>query len=799
MSVGGNRSPYRPPCGYSADDPERYWLGAPWQHYVAGANGLPIYQNTTTAPGCPSGGTVAPYALLAESTEECGGDDECPCGPWPIPPYEGYTGNTYAPFSPGETANLATCRKVGFKTVFARKFWQGRRGFSDPNDCSGCSFSNAITSTKYLSVSWSATINYDPDPGSENDSILNFTASGSMSVDRYSGKVTGSVSQTFTNSNQYYDPGFFDIDYCINMDGGAAIGGDLNGAFGLNYCGGEWTGGSLAEFLNAGNVDGVVITTASCTPTQITLAYTTTLGAAVTTTTITITLSDAYQSSDVDADVESLLGQWNLADDVQYPWRTDNACTSGPYLSYDESTGNIPQGLVLGGPACPDEGSVTDLTVPITVPGWTGDYVFNWNPVTSGDTYPSSCTFTGTYSDSTTNTGAILGQPLTTIYGTGIVYAPYFDFNFLVYGEVSCGGGEVGYDIVGYGAFGGDVWAFNASQWTNLADASALLPGAFAAYGSAGGGGGLSVTLPACSDGGGTYLPGYLIKSKYAEVILLSAPSHDFDRPCGPKDAATIDQATITTCYGADSPCNLGSLRSTTTWGGLANPCPTDGWNDNHPKGDWLMVNWAFNFRQTPLSVTGAWSGVTFTPLCSMFMPCCPAVVYLSNGGESSTNSQTFTLPALTLDDCYGALWAMAPMQWMTDPLWQVPRMSEACHTASGQWTEDDGSGHGDTDSIFYYPQRPFEEARISVPSGAPALPSNCYLPGMSVSDINTLGSYPTEPNRVIYPPVSGQCFQGAWVIALNRAATIAASTRFSCDYADPFAVCSDNTELAPP
>ena len=425
------------------------------------------------------------------------------------------------------------------------------------------------------------------------------------------------------------------------------------------------------------------------------------------------------------------------------------------------------------------------------------EYVFT--PATSGDDAgygPSSCTLTGaTITDTNVNTRLPSSRaPLTS--GSD----PYFDAYFQCW--VLDGSF---YTISGWGAFGdgsytaGSLKFPNATQWTNLNDSASLLPCAFAVYGSDRNGGG----LPDGFNPDATYLPGFLVKSKYAEVILLTAPSHDFARPCGTKDAETIDQTTITTCYGADSPCNLGSLR----WGDLPAPCAAGAWNDNFPKGDWLLVTWNFNFRQTPLTVTGAWSGITLDQHCSQYLPCCPAVVYVTPNGETSANSTTIDFSSATgsgnlaLDDCYGSRISVAPMQWMVDPLWQVPIQSEACHSGAGQWIEDDGSGHidGDADNVYYYPQRPWEEARASVPGGAPGLPSGCYLPAMSVSDINTNGSYPPEPNRVVYPPNGGACFSPVWTWALNRAANIAAGHRFSCDYADPFAVCGDNTELEPP
>jgi hypothetical protein len=47
-------------------------------------------------------------------------------------------------------------------------------------------------------------------------------------------------------------------------------------------------------------------------------------------------LSDAYSRQDVVDDLANLLNQWELGDDVRYPWRDDSAVTSGPMVSYGE-------------------------------------------------------------------------------------------------------------------------------------------------------------------------------------------------------------------------------------------------------------------------------------------------------------------------------------------------------------------------------------------------------------------------------------------------------------------------------
>ncbi len=93
-----------------------------------------------------------------------------------------------------------------------------------------------------------------------------------------------------------------------------------------------------------------------------------------------------------------------------------------------------------------------------------------------------------------------------------------------------------------------------------------------------------------------------------------------------------------------------------------------------------------------------------------------------------------------------------------------------------------------------YYPMRPWEEARTTVPSGAPALPSGCFLDPapLSVSDINASVS-----GNIISPPANGSCpAPMPWFINLKQQACIADAGSFAGDYA---AAAEDRTLDLPP
>jgi len=57
---------------------------------------------------------------------------------------------------------------------------------------------------------------------------------------------------------------------------------------------------------------------------------------------VNVTLNTPYTVSEVSAQAKALLNEWNMADDVQYPWRTDGDCRTLPLVTYDESAGNAP-------------------------------------------------------------------------------------------------------------------------------------------------------------------------------------------------------------------------------------------------------------------------------------------------------------------------------------------------------------------------------------------------------------------------------------------------------------------------
>jgi hypothetical protein len=100
------------------------------------------------------------------------------------------------------------------------------------------------------------------------------------------------------------------------------------------------------------------------------------------------------------------------------------------------------------------------------------------------------------------------------------------------------------------------------------------------------------------------------------------------------------------------------------------------------------------------------------------------------------------------------------------------------------------------TPPTFYYPQRPWEEARLTVPAGAPALPSGMYLSGLTVAQINAGAT--TGINFT--PPEAGFCYAPGlpWITWTNEIACVAGAGRFACEYNDPENVCVHEVEFEP-
>jgi hypothetical protein len=859
--VGGRAGSYRSPCGGWFDQP-KYFFGSKYQHSIPSHRDIAQYDNLTEVPNYDhSGGapaTISPYQRPDGSIGGCGGMNQPVCGPWPEAEI---VTNIFAPTDPPTTFSFSTCRKIGFKYLVGLKTWHGRFAFGDGDGCCAGQPRPPVnvnpSLTKYLRIDWSAEYHVEypvtfnagtghneytaVDPDTQ---VTHYFSSGTCIVDRYSGMRTYSAVDNHATglnpetgmpySGAPGDDGvgvinadlqaIIEADLCrrrvsVNSTSGNGVSpiqvtlsepidfntGDsitlfgilgntaANGTFTVTkvdkhtftldgttgngaYLSGGWAGPfdmwspaydeitpTIAQVIvhnlypsgSFGAMTAAMTRTSSATGLHFAFVLPASAddliqGHSYRTFDVTITLSVPYTSSNVHTDVDAALAYWDFSDDKLYPWRYDMRCTAGPMVGYHEALS--PQTPVV-------------------------------NPSGVSDTFGF--------------TGAILGAP-------NSVLAPYFDFRHVEFQDFSGGSGihpdlrPVAYgqwNTIAHAEFVGTPYA---TMWTNLADEASLLPGRFQAYNS---------LIDLATDDGFIYRSGQLLKSKYAEIHVRNF-SINFARPCGPEDAATYDQVDISDGGSFDCAGPAADLR----WPAADNPCTVSECFDNYPKGQFILAEWTYNYRENYTDPTiGGSPNPGYRPVtqalqarrlgqwCLPFKPCCPAIIFLSDQLEETPNSICFEADPIDLDECFGSLWQSAPLQWITDPFWQRPH--RPCDLAGGiAWTEDDGSGHADTIDTAYYPQRPRVEALIRLPAGAPDLdPTAVPLYYFSVGDQNDGFLVEGKDGIIVSPPSPGACWFPWWVWQLNIEANIGRAGRFSDIYADPLAVGAEDPELDPP
>ena len=266
--------------------------------------------------------------------------------------------NLYQPL-PGVTVNLGRCQNLGFKAVTAMAIWHGAPGFEqyNPGTPAVCAYadhgydSTWPATTKYLTCSFSVrhetyTANY----GEGYTAGAWCEAHGSITLDPNTGLVSA-VSLEITNS------GFGDGSGATALLPADEGGGDLSvpGAWGAIECASAYDGDQTATFpgWNYDWTEGTVhdvygndhwkyhnVSTFSHSNTTMSRTMTTESYEADGFSRKNVwfgsfTRSDPYTLTQVFALLKSLSGKWNLADDGQYPWRTDPWVTVNPLVSYD--------------------------------------------------------------------------------------------------------------------------------------------------------------------------------------------------------------------------------------------------------------------------------------------------------------------------------------------------------------------------------------------------------------------------------------------------------------------------------
>lgn len=152
-------------------------------------------------------------------------------------------------------------------------------------------------------------------------------------------------------------------------------------------------------------------------------------------------------------------------------------------------------------------------------------------------------------------------------------------------------------------------------------------------------------------------------------------------------------------------------------------------------------------------------------------------------------------------DERFGSRWQSVVKQWMPELYWQTPhRTCALINQTDGPDQAPATTYHeapylGDycpADTVpafsdFYYQQRPWVEAVLTVPSGAPALPAGIYVGYLTLGDLDTAGSVsgnvappPGEMGGVVTPDPAEET---PWQIHLGECDCIAALGRFKDRY----------------
>lgn len=253
----------------------------------------------------------------------------------------------------------------------------------------------------------------------------------------------------------------------------------------------------------------------------------------------------------------------------------------------------------------------------------------------------------------------------------------------------------------------------------------------------------------------------------------------------------------------------------------MSHGAPDWSWDDNGRKGDWVYLDWTFDYRTNgeaarlagvtdcagntppaagvPAANTGyaAFTQTQYEQAAGLaFRPCCAMALCLSPNGETFTNGTTVGFPAtFTFDGRYGARWQAEVEEVMTDLLWQAPHVPYGGST----WTMDDGTCQMDG---FHYGYPPLVEARVRLPTNggteanltAPVPPTGIGY-GSPVGSAGGLGA----PGMIGFEVTTGKPLPAwtTWGYRLNIEATCGTGCAFNYVDAENLPCASSYTPTA--
>jgi hypothetical protein len=407
-------------------------------------------------------------------------------------------------------------------------------------NCSDCPNGQNNYTYKYKAASFTySDVLTVTNPPQNTDFGWNVSMGLSASVGRLNGQVTESMSLSATARNNLFgggipsmSPNF--LDRCNQTVGGYPVSG---------WIGRPW---NYTEILTGDNgfysLDSVT-TTASLSDNTITfhqvldtifilvsgLAHDLHSHRVIDATTV---ISSPYFNTELNADVNTLLNQWNLLDDTIYPWKYGNDDELIiPKVTYCESSPASPLDAAFNAVSnCP--------SAPLCHYCFSSDDCSHcWDSctgepecVTGGGfhaKYHTTCSFSsGGCGANCSYNGAILGAP------SALGQIGYVDFNRINILMEPCncdgedGGAATALTTV---SWGGPASLPHATQQLNFREQQIIYPGAFSSINDR------TRLNETCNNGFETPYIGsdVLIKAKYAEIIQIDKPSQNFRLPCG--------------------------------------------------------------------------------------------------------------------------------------------------------------------------------------------------------------------------------------------------------------------------
>lgn len=492
------------------------------------------------------------------------------------------------------------CKKRGYKNVVAMKAWHGEPPFTSKARCLPALSGDTPYTTKYLSaqgtwrydMKWSDAGTYHCNAHGGVDGNMDFSAS----VDQRSSKVTENETLSIIAKNNVFEipslaMGVLQFENCTPSFLGYYSGltvdpGDPTKEWNIcTYTSGEdgviHGGKCVSTTLEVHETGYIFIQTISLfnqTLPQHDLVFNSTE-------TITVNLSDEYDYKALNSDVNTLLNQWNLLDDVIYPWKLNEPYIMVPKVTYAE-----------GGPTSPLIGLVSTANSdcvnqkPLCKYSYTAyGATINWDDCTARPEWPQMPTgwtdcagqqdiMTCNYS--TTNAcaanckqdGRIIGGPaLVGHFGT-------IDFNRENREDLCCSCSCDTYNADLIKSWGGQSPLHHVTQWPSLVESNMIYYGGFASINDS------SNSMSTCSSSNNVLSIGndILMKGKWAEIIQMDKPSRNFRMPCGignsgdwtlinNQDTSVLGESSNAYTGNCVSQCKSGLLNSGTTYSCYAN------------------------------------------------------------------------------------------------------------------------------------------------------------------------------------------------------------------------------------